>query len=104
LAFRPDHFIHIGISRRAGRAKSGAHLPEKGAGIGRQWVNSEHRKNGVRFPVSRSSHQRFVGRAAFSRRMSWRDGGSRQQRRRERNEECKQKGRREAALFKTAKG
>jgi len=36
--------------------------------------------------------------------MSWRDGGSRQQRRRERNEECKQKGRREAALFKTAKG
>ncbi|HXL29433.1 MAG TPA: hypothetical protein VN968_09120, partial [Bradyrhizobium sp.] len=30
------------------------------AGIGRQWVRSEHRKNGKRFPVFLASHQRFV--------------------------------------------
>src|SRR5580700_11080777 len=28
--------------------------------IGRQWVNSEHRKNDGRFPVPRANHQRFV--------------------------------------------
>src|ERR1700720_3197024 len=29
-------------------------------GIGRQWVSSEHRKNGYRFPVLPASHQPFV--------------------------------------------
>src|ERR1700722_19502338 len=58
---------------RSRRASSGK------TGIGRQWVRSEHRKNGSRFPVSRANHQRFVGsRRVFSRK-PWRDGGSRQQ-------------------------
>src|SRR5258705_8243123 len=32
--------------------------------IGRQWVNSEHRKNAHRFPVPSASHQRFVAAGA----------------------------------------
>src|ERR1700722_4654439 len=39
---------------------SGAHRREK-AGIERQWVSSEHRKNAPQFPVLVASHQRFVG-------------------------------------------
>jgi hypothetical protein len=30
------------------------------AGIKRQWVNSEHRKNALTFPVPVANHQRFV--------------------------------------------
>ncbi|MGA9091925.1 MAG: hypothetical protein WB420_22795, partial [Bradyrhizobium sp.] len=32
----------------------------------RQWVPSEHRKNGREFPVLPASHQRFVAGKAFS--------------------------------------
>src|SRR3982074_1140229 len=40
------------------RAALGRASPE--AGIGRQWVRSEHRKNAGCFPVLLGSHQRFV--------------------------------------------
>src|SRR3984893_3949178 len=35
--------------------------PAAKPGIGRQWVSSEHRKNGNRIPVLCANHQRFVG-------------------------------------------
>src|SRR5579863_3170740 len=59
LALRLQDFIHSGISRRADTRMFSARLA--GAEIGRQWVSSEHRKNGKGFPVLRTSHQRFVG-------------------------------------------
>jgi hypothetical protein len=87
LAFRPDDFIHIGNSRRGDRAALGRASPE--AGIGRQWVRSEHRKNAQEFPVLLASHQRFVAeRVATAGAMAGAGNGR------------KQKGRRKAGLLK----
>jgi hypothetical protein len=82
LALRPDHFIHIGISRRFQTRRIRARIPGGlGPGTGRQWVNSERRKNGAGFPVSVASHQRFVADSA-------RFGGSRQQLRKNANKKA----------------
>src|SRR5450755_3338765 len=59
-----------GNSRRVDRAALGRVSPET-AGTGRQWVPSEHRKNGKRFPVFLASHQRFVAAGGCDR---WRAG------------------------------
>jgi hypothetical protein len=114
LALGPDHFIHVGNSRRVDRAALGRASSANCERTRRQRLNSEHRKNGCGFPVFRSNHQRIVAGIAFSsevgtgsheenasRRwvaalMKWRqvaaiDESARQQR--------KQKGRREAGLF-----
>jgi hypothetical protein len=48
-----------GISWRAGPRGVRARIAGN-AGIGRQWVSSEHRKNDGGFPVLRARHQRFV--------------------------------------------
>src|ERR1700681_2200684 len=48
-----------GISWRAGQRSVRARIAGD-AGIGRQWVSSEHRKNASGFPVLHVSHQRFV--------------------------------------------
>jgi hypothetical protein len=69
------------------RAHSGAHRREN-TGIARQWLISEHRKNGQEFPVSRANHQRVIDSMAAG-------GSSRAGKRQKR----KQKGRREAGLF-----
>src|SRR6186713_2043519 len=58
------------LSRAAFRRAS----PE--AGIGRQWVSSEHRKNGYGFPVLPANHQRFVSRG-----LQWQQMAVRQQKR-----------------------
>jgi hypothetical protein len=48
-----------GISWRAGPRSVRARIAGN-AGISRQWVSSEHRKNAKGFPVLHGSHQRFV--------------------------------------------
>src|ERR1700716_2342417 len=68
--------------------RSGAHLPG-GPEIERQWVSLERRKNARTFPVSRASHQRFVG--------WWRQQAAAPPAKRKQG--AQQKGRREAGLF-----
>src|SRR5512140_2440688 len=65
------------LESRSVQARSSA---GQGRGIGRQWVNSEHRKNDARFPVPRSNHQRFVGSRRIFAQDPSRNGGSSQQR------------------------
>src|ERR1700682_506257 len=48
-----------GISWRAGPRSVRARIAGN-TGIGRQWVNSERRKNAAGFPVLPARHQRFV--------------------------------------------
>jgi hypothetical protein len=93
-----------GISWRVEPRSVRARIAGK-AGIGRQWVSSEHRKNGREFPVPRASRQRFVALIAFS---SEAGTGSRRKTRRnfcrtvamaaDGSIAAKQKGRREAGL------
>src|SRR6201996_9811714 len=56
----PDRHVQARQMRCVGRAAPVT-------AIRRQWVSSEHRKNGNRFPVLRAIHQRFVGDRAFLR-------------------------------------